>query len=293
MSDLSKFGQVLGNLFTNDRRWGQTVSGETAANLSKVLGRLVANIDPGGVSHATLTLDAADPSNTNTCTIDGSSMGLGTDVYEFLTAGGTVANDDNIGVVRGVSKGSTRTGLIAAINGAVSGATGLFKGDGSPARTNGTLPWYAYAVNTTDILIRSADKVGGTVVSRADTTEVSETFTDGSDIWDVGTGNPVNIGRAPLQIQTMIESVEITTALITFGQARISFANEIGVVSLGSPLIISVEDSSGVPKTGISDTFAIDPDTPSDLVITLGGGGGDLADGDVVTVSTVGAIILT
>lgn len=80
----------------------------------------------GGLPTSGASLDlSTNPTDTNTVTI-------GSDVYEFATAGGSLAADGNIGVVIGGTAAATLTNFIAAINGTAT-ATGLFKTDGVTA----------------------------------------------------------------------------------------------------------------------------------------------------------------
>ena len=255
--------------------------GETGSvtAISGVLGA----IDPGWPSNAVLTLDTADPSTTNTCTIDGL-------VFEFLTAGGTVANNANIGVVRGVNKQTTLTKFIQAINGTAT-ANGLLKPSGGQCLFNNTTKnWYASDEGGTVMQIRSALTPGGRIVNRSDTAVVSETFTNAADIWDVGSGNAVNSGKYPTEVQYMRAQIVVTASHITFGSIRFTFANQLGVNQFSAIQRVTwqVTSSAGIHKYPVADAVTIEG---GDAVYTLDGGGApEAVAGDTITIEVAAGI---
>lgn len=243
--------------------WKTTLFDAESGTLT-ALGATIAQIDPGTPSVAYLTLNAANPTDTDTLTI-------GDDVYEFATAAGSLASDTNIGVVIGGTKGATLTNLIAAINGDVTAATGLFKTDGTtPALKNGTELYVADDLGSTVMRLRSADAVGANVICRADTTVLSETFTSASNIWDVGSGHAINAGRAPEHVQYMCASRAVTASHLSYGSLRFSFANQAGPVSSISRVIVQLTTSAGLKKYPIADATTV---SGSDVIITLAGTG--------------------
>lgn len=270
---LGTLGKLFGSAFRNTP--GSSSAMASLKTSMEEAGDLLANIDPGAPATAELEL-SVNPTDTDTVTI-------GTDVYEFCTAGGSVAADANIGVVIGGAVATSRTNLMNAINGVVAAATGLFKTDGvTPAERNGNLDWLATIIGA-NILLQSADDVGGAVECRADSTVVEETLTNAANIWDVGTGNAVNPGRDPHQIQYMFAQRTITAELLAFGSTRFKFANETGAQAPAS-WVMTARTSTGAPKEGYTDTLASDNST---LLLTFVGGGTDLVAGDVVSIVAV------
>lgn len=269
------------NTFYDPLLWGTTAN----PGVVTIVGNTLSNIDPGWPSQATLTLNAADPSTTNTMTLTGAPPNTAVvETYEFLTAGGTVANDNNIGVVRGVSKQATLTALILAINGGVTSPTGLLKSTGAAARRNGTKYYVASDLTGVVMEIRSASGVGGTPIARADTTTLSETFTDAADIWDVGSGNPINPGHAATITQAMCQSRVVTAShLLTATKVmRFSFVNNTGAITIGRATA-AVYGSTGIRKYPIADTLTV---SGSDALYTLAGTGAPEAiAGDTIIVT--------
>lgn len=89
-----------------------------------------------------------------------------TNVFEFVTAAGTVASDSNIGVVIG-SADVSYTNLAAAIN-RTAAANGLEDSDGNQALYLGTVPLFAVVDTTGNYLyLIEADVAGGTPVAGA------------------------------------------------------------------------------------------------------------------------------
>lgn len=262
----------------------------TATNpgVARIIGTTLSAIDPGWPSMALLDLNAANPSTTNTCTLTGAPPNTGTvETYEFLTSGGTVASDVNIGVVVGGTKQITLTSLIAAINGSVSSATGLLKSDGSAARRNGTKYYVADDLTGTVMRLRSAATVGGTVICRADTTTLAETFTSASDLWDVGSGNPINPGHAPILVQQMCQSRTVTASHLLYPSAimRFTFANQLGAQSI-SRAMWYVKGSTGITKYPVADLQTV---SGSDVIFDLTVGvAPEIIAGDVITVCACG-----
>lgn len=266
---LTTFGAVFNRTFRSV--FSGSDDQPTLSNMTKGIGTLLSHFDPGAVATASLNI-ATNPSDTNTVTIGG-------DVYEFCTAAGATANDTNIGVVIGANAAASRDNLIAAINGSVSAATGLTNASGGPAEANGTEDFYADEIGT-EVRIRSADGVGGTIECRYDTTEVAQTLTDAADIWSTGDA-AINSGRNSGQRQFCINSQTITAAMITYGSARFSFGNQDGVGTVDT-FIVQVVDATGVVRSGGVDEFTLVND---DVLCTFGGGASpDIQDTDVVTI---------
>lgn len=104
------------------------------------------------------------PTTADTLTID--VTGGDTNVFEFVTAGGTVADDGNIGVVIGTADASY-TNLAAAINRTAT-ANGILNSDGDQALYLGTVPCYAVVDTSGNYLyVFQADVAGGTPITGA------------------------------------------------------------------------------------------------------------------------------
>ena len=168
--------------------------------------------DSGSIPSAAINI-ATDPSATNTLTI-------GADVYEFVTAAGSVASDTNIAVVRGAGAAAARTALIAAINATSSPNehASIFLLDGlTPALANGTENLLADEVGTT-VRIRSADAPGGSVVAADPSIVLAEALTNAADIWNVGAVNLNTLaGKAAGILGHSVVSFPVTAAMITNG----------------------------------------------------------------------------
>lgn len=108
---------------------------------------------------------SGQPSDTETVTI-------GSDVYEFCTAAGSVAADTRVAVVIGGSADATAQNLTDAIN--ASSKTGehatLFRTDGTtPARANGTEKFLAVLDATNNIIyLYQAKRAGSTELVEGD-----------------------------------------------------------------------------------------------------------------------------
>jgi hypothetical protein len=83
-------------------------------------------------------------------------------------------------------------------------------------------------------------------------------------------------GRAAGQKQHDTAALTITTALIAAGPVRIPF------LFTPTRFTMSAFNAAGTPELAITDTFAISGD---DIVVTLIGGGGDLANTDILYVT--------
>lgn len=275
--DVSKFGPLFNTLFRNDIQ-GSAQGPPTSPAITTVardIGTMLSELNTGAVANALLEL-SVQPTTGDTFTIDGL-------VFEFVTAAGNVATNTNVGIPIGAAVANSRTNAIAAINGTATVPSGLFQTDGTTAAipNNTTKNWVCDLVDTTYMRIRSADAPGGNVVSRADTSVVSSTLTNAANIWDVGTGNAVNNGRAVGTVNISAQKRAITAAMITFGSGRYSFGSPDDTASAITGVIVQVRASTGVNKFAWADVVAI---SDRDVEITYTGGGTDIAATDTVTV---------
>lgn len=129
---------------------------------------LDASVGAGIIPYSEAPYSVGNPSDTETVTI-------GSNVYEFCTAAGSVASDSRIAVLIGANARATATNLCAAINAedANNAHPTLFKTDGTtPALANGTENVLAVHVqggdvNTGTIYLYKADEPGGAKVQGA------------------------------------------------------------------------------------------------------------------------------
>lgn len=235
----------------------------------------VALLKEGHLAYNTIAI-AVNPTATDTITI-------GADVYEFVAAGGDVAADTNIGVVRGADVATSMANLVKAINAGWLSyeTTGLFQTDSSTAALkNGTesvVAFYAGGV----LNISAADAPGGSLVS--------------------GTAPDIACSDALTEVTAWaFANLNLSTggAFQPTKVARVSFAVTAGQISAGSVVVrVPVQSSAMVAKVEAftaagavkavgADTVAVaavtGSTTLSDVTLTLNGGGGDLAATNVV-----------
>lgn len=143
----------------------ETDSGAATAEIAALI---------GGASPFNAILYTGQPTSTDTLVINVS--GGATLTFEFLSAGSTVANDANIGVVIAGSSDLTYANFVAAINRTAT-ANGLENSDGDQALYLGTQPLLAIQATGTDtVYIFQADAAGGTPITGAGS---NIAFTDG------------------------------------------------------------------------------------------------------------------
>lgn len=264
------------------KKWGlaQRISAleSEASSLSSDLLASVASVDGATEGHVAYNAIAIAVNPTA-----GDTLTIGADVYEFVAAGGDVAADTNIGVVRGADVATSMANLIAGIHATYANLeyTGLFQTDSStPALKNGTENVFAFYGGGV-LNLQAADAPGGNIVSgTTPSIACSDALTEAT-AWTFANLNLSTGGSfRPTQV------------------ARVSFAITAGQISAGSVVIrvpvqsadmvayYSVFTAAGVEKHAHTDSVAVaavtGSATLSDVTLTLNGGGSDAAATDVV-----------
>jgi len=138
---------------------------------------------------------------------------IGADVYEFRAdsppSGGTAGR---IWVYNGASSADSRANFINAVNGVVD--SGTITRDG----TNTETVVASAGITTGDVVIQSADAIGGNVIPSITPIACSEVLTTGTDIWDaVNTYN----GIAQSSKQIVAVTLTLTAAQIAKGDVQV------------------------------------------------------------------------
>jgi hypothetical protein len=181
--------------------------------------------------------------------VAGETLTIGSDVYEADGSG------TNINFVIAGSAELTMDNLLAA------------------AIANGTENLFWDKQSTTALRFRSASGPQGTVQG-ADPSIVLDASSITNYSFDVGDVNMNTLaGKAKGIVNMLSTKITITTAMITAGIVRVSCP------FTPSSFQITVINASGALELAITDTFAVDD---GDILITLNGGAGDLANTDVV-----------
>jgi hypothetical protein len=145
--------------------------------------------------------------------VEGDTVTIGADVYEFRSstppAGGTAGR---IWVYQCADSAASRANLINAINGVVDAAT--ITRDG----TNTETVLASAGITTGDVVIQSADGIGGSVVPSAAVIVCAEALTTVTDIWDQA--NTYN-GLAQATRQVAAVTVTLTAAMIAKGNLQV------------------------------------------------------------------------
>jgi hypothetical protein len=145
----------------------------------------------------------------------GDTVTIGADVYEFR--GDTPPSSGTAGriwVYNGVDSAASRANLINAINGVVDAPT--ITRDG----TNTETVVAAAGVTTGDIVVQSADGIGGTPTPSSTATACSEGLTTVTDIWDAAT---MYNGLAQQARQSMAVAITLTADIIAKGDVQVYF----------------------------------------------------------------------
>lgn len=207
---------------------------------------------------------------------------IGADKYEFVTAGGEVATDTNIGVAIGGSAAETLANWIAAINAtdANNQHANLLKGDGeTPALANGTEPFFADSISTT-LRIRSAAAAGSPqIVGSSKSVVLAESLTHASLVWGVGNVNLNTLGGSyASSIGGAAQQKTITAAMVTATSVRFSFPFRVGAFTAqirtaagllrDAPATDTFTINNGDVLVGLTSTDATDIDATDVVVIT-------------------------
>lgn len=147
--------------------------------------------------------------------VEGNTVVVGADTYEFRDstppAGGTAGR---IWVYGGVDSAASRANLIKAINGTVDAA--LVTRDG--ANTEEVVA--SAGITTGDVIVQSADAIGGNPAPSATAIACSETLATATDIWDQT--NTYN-GLATTLREAIAVAVTLTAAMIAKGTVEVLF----------------------------------------------------------------------
>lgn len=247
----------------------------TAGVASAVVEAQVADLSAGALAYNAIAI-AVNPTAADTITI-------GADVYEFVAAGGDVAADTNIGVVRGADVATTMASLVAGINATYTGAdaTGLFQTDSTAAALkNGTenvVAFYAGGV----LNLQAADAPGGTVVvGTLPSVACSDALTEVT-AWTFANLNLSTGGAArPDQVARVVFAV--TAPQISAGSVVV----RVPVQSATMKVFFSAVTAAGLEKHAHTDTATVaavtGSATLSDVTLTLVGGGTDIVATDIV-----------
>lgn len=227
--------------------------------------------DPGSAPINGIDL-STNPTDTDTITI-------GADTYEFvdLAVNNQVAADVNIAVVIGANAAATFAALLLAINGTQAAHNLVFQTDGvTPAEHIGTESVLGVDGTSQVLLVIPADAIGGTPVYGPAATAFSETLTAVVD-W-LSTNYNLLGGHAATTRRMITISDTITAAMITAGFLRLRLP------FVPTATIVKAATAAGVEKALGTDSVAI---TGSDVLVTLNGGGGDLANTNVLTILAI------
>lgn len=213
----------------------------------------------------------------------GDTITIGADVYEFVAAGGDVAADTNIGVVRGADAATSMANLIAGIHATYQSSlgTGLFQTDSStPALKNGTENVFAFYAGGV-LNIQAANAPGGNLVSGTTPdiacsdvlTEVTAWTFANLNLSTGGSFRPTKVARV---------AFAVTGGQISAGSVVV----RVPVQSADMVAYFSVFTAAGVEKHTHTDSVAVaavaGSTTLSDVTLTLNGGGTDAVATDVV-----------
>jgi len=147
--------------------------------------------------------------------VEGNTVVVGADTYEFRDstppAGGTAGR---IWVYGGADSAASRANLIKAINGTVDAA--LVTRDG--ANTEEVVA--SAGITTGDVIVQSADAIGGNPAPSATAIACSETLATATDIWDQT--NTYN-GLATTLREAIAVAVTLTAAMIAKGTVEVLF----------------------------------------------------------------------
>jgi len=174
---------------------------------------------------------------------------IGADIYEFDGVGA------NINVVIGAAEATLDNLLAAAV---ASGTENLF--------------WDK--ISATVLRVRSADAPQGNVIAADPNIAVVEAATN--YVIDCGAVNMNTLaGRIGGAVAEGKTTLTITAAMITAGIVRIAFPFTV------NNFIVNARSATGAMLFDYTDTFTI---ANGDVLITLNGGVGDLANTDVITI---------
>jgi hypothetical protein len=213
-----------------------------SGHLAGIDNELADVVQAEGSSAVAVMIQAGQPTTLDTITV-------GADVYEVDGVGA------NINFALGGSAAATLAALLAA------------------AVANGTENLFWDSPTATTLRLRAADAPQGNIIG-SDPSIVLDASSMTNYSFDCGDVNMNTLaGDAAAKKATAITSLTITTAMITAGEVRVSFP------FTPTTFQVTAVNATGTLENAITDTFAI---TGDDILITLNGAGGDLANTDVV-----------
>lgn len=238
-----------------------------AANDTTLGTMLLGGIDAGAIPVHKMPF-ANQPTTADT-------IGIGGDTYEFVTASGAVADDDNIAVAIGGSAALTLTNLVAAINNTAAAAHANITmiDEVTPALGRGTENVVA-AIASTTLEIRPADAPGGNVVPNSPSLAFAEAVTHANVVWTAGNVNLNTLGGRAAGRKYALTTLTVTAAMVTAGSWIVEVPFTVGGV-LGF-----VKSSAGVQRAS---TDAITFATTKVTVALAGGASPAIQATDVVT----------
>jgi hypothetical protein len=198
-----------------------------------------------GAASVVQLIQAGQPTATNT-------LDIGGDTYEADGVGSNI----NF-VIAGTAEGTMDNLLAAAV-------------------ANGTEYLYWDKLDSTTLRLRSADGPQGNVTA-ADPSIALDASSLTNYSLDAGDVNMNTLaGQAEGQLSFANAELIITTAMLTAGSVRVSFP------FTPTRFTVFAITAAGVAKVPTADTFAISDD---DVLVTLAGGAGNLANTDVLRVT--------
>lgn len=199
----------------------------------------------GGTSPFNAIIYTDQPTSTDTLLIE---VDGGADLtFEFLTAGGTVADDAFIGVVIGVDVDTTYANFVAALNRTAT-ANGLEDSNGDQALYLGTQPLKAIqSTGTNTVYIFQADTAGGTPITGP-----------GSDIAFTDALDNATLLRANMNLSPAVENASRAAIRRTISAADLALTQpvQLAVPFLPTGAVLQVFDSAGRLKVGADAKWA-------------------------------------
>jgi len=244
-------------------------SAELGVTEAAAAAALAAGQDEGVIASAMIDFTGNQP-------LTGEYLIIGGDTYEFVTAGGAVTLDANIGVeLSGVLLNTDIETLADAINGAIVSSTITDVATTGSALINGTEALLATAPGGDVLIIQNAVYRGGAALPGTQSIALDASNVGGA-VWDVGNVNMTSLGG---KAQRTVEESRIvltwTTALAVTGiyTIRLPFT-PVGFT-------FQVRSATGLDLTDtITDLFTI---SGNNIVITKDAAG-NLGDTNIVTI---------
>lgn len=222
---------------------------------------------PGHIASAKLVM-SAQPTATDT-------IGIGSDTYEFLASGGTVADDAYIAVEIGGSAAITLTNLVSAINAenADNQHANALNSGGGAALANGTESVVA-DVSGTSLRIRNAVSPGGDAIVGSEDLTLTEAITAAADVWN----------QANLNATGRVEPLKITGGSVTITSQNLATDFNIELPFTPVDFTWRAFAASGTEKA----TSAVVGLSDNSLLVNANAGGSALIATDVIRWMAIG-----